>query len=305
MAAPVRMEASVFGDPRYDLLGQLAGYNAHEARGRMALLWSVCTERNTSVVTPAIVRACIGPAGVEALVGAELGEVVEGGGVRVRGTTKERIGWYSDAVESRRALAQQAGKARAAGASRNQRGQLVSSVRPAGDQPATSAPLAGDQREPASRSRSRSRSRSQPPSGEDSPATPELFPDSTNGKGTKAAPEAPSDHHAFIARFNELYAEANGGSKPTWGDGPGAHVKRLLKAHGLAECLKRADNLFRAPPDWPTGNDFKTFVLHFDKFATPYAPRARNNGNGGRGLTPQEIMDLDMNESPFRLKGES
>jgi hypothetical protein len=91
VAAPVRLEAPVFSEARLEALGAIAGYNRYEALGRMAHLWSWCTDRATYVATEAIVRGCLGPAGVEAILGAELGERVEGG-IRVRGTAG-RVEW--------------------------------------------------------------------------------------------------------------------------------------------------------------------------------------------------------------------
>jgi hypothetical protein len=95
-----------------------------------------------------------------------------------------------------------------------------------------------------------------------------------NKKGEGELPPAAaggSDHAAFIAEFTRLYAENNAGSKPTWGDKPGAMVKGLLSKHPLDECIKRMTNMFRAPPDFPgPPYDLGSLVLHFDKFAQPF-----------------------------------
>lgn len=139
MSAPVRIEAAAFSDQRYELLGQLAGYDRFAALGRMAYLWSACTDRGVDHVSEAIVRACLGPAGVEAILGAELGERAEEGGIRVKGASEDRIGWYVEGARTRRALAQRAGQARAASAQRDQHGRMIA-------QPATSGPPADHQR---------------------------------------------------------------------------------------------------------------------------------------------------------------
>jgi hypothetical protein len=91
MGAPVRLEDAAFGDARIETLGQIAGYNRYEALGRMAHLWRWCTDRATYVVSEAVVRGCLGPQGVEALLESDLGERVEGG-IRVRGTVG-RVEW--------------------------------------------------------------------------------------------------------------------------------------------------------------------------------------------------------------------
>lgn len=100
------------------------------------------------------------------------------------------------------------------------------------------------------------------------PAAAEFaFPE---GTAVGAEPAPSSDHPAFIARFTELYAEANAGAKPTWGARPGKVVKELLAAHGLAECVRRAENMFRAPPEWPPKpHDLAALSKHFDLFAQP------------------------------------
>lgn len=108
MAAAVRVEKDAFSEPRIELLGTLAGYNRFEALGRLTHLWSVCTDRETNVVSEAIVAATIGPGGVEALIGAELGERVEDG-IRVRGTAG-RTEWLA----KKRAGSENGGKATAA-----------------------------------------------------------------------------------------------------------------------------------------------------------------------------------------------
>lgn len=107
MGAPVRIEDEAFADVRIEMLGTLAGYNRFEALGRLAYLWRMCTQRGAYVVTEAFVSAALGDRGVEALLGAELGERTEGG-IRVRGT-QGRIEW----LEKKRAQSKAGGKANA------------------------------------------------------------------------------------------------------------------------------------------------------------------------------------------------
>jgi hypothetical protein len=121
MAASVTVHHSAFGSERIMRLAELAGYNVHEARGRMALLWSVCTELQTDgVLTAARVRACIGDQGDAHLVEAELAERLENGDIRVKGCTG-RIEWFGDQQDGRSA----GGKSRAAGAPRDAKGRLL------------------------------------------------------------------------------------------------------------------------------------------------------------------------------------
>lgn len=134
MAAPVRIEASAFADPRIDLLGQLAGYSRFEALGRLAHLWSTCTERQLYVVPEAIIRATIGPAGVQHMLDADLAEPVDGG-YRIRGLAG-RIEWLGELREKRA----RAGQARQKGASRDHMGRMLAHNSPAhaGDMLSTS-----------------------------------------------------------------------------------------------------------------------------------------------------------------------
>jgi hypothetical protein len=87
---------------------------------------------------------------------------------------------------------------------------------------------------------------------------------------TRRAPSG--EHQTFIARFEELFAAKNLGARPSWGGKQGALVKTLLKRPGgLAEALRRAENMFAAPPPFPPPpHDLATLVQHFDRFAQPY-----------------------------------
>lgn len=82
--AAVRIDSVAFADPRIALLGTIAGYNQFEALGRLAHLWSACTERESAVLPESFVRGALGAKGVEALVESGLGELVPDG-CRVRG----------------------------------------------------------------------------------------------------------------------------------------------------------------------------------------------------------------------------
>lgn len=120
MAVSVRIEDEAFSDARIAALGELAGYNAYEALGRMSHLWRLCTQRRLYVVSEVMVRACLGSNGVEAIVGAELGERTEAG-IRICGT-QGRIEWLDEA----RNTAKAGGQARASTAIRGPDGKMLS-----------------------------------------------------------------------------------------------------------------------------------------------------------------------------------
>lgn len=142
MGAAVRIEANAFSDERFELLGELAGYNRHEALGRIARLWSYCTDKETAVVDATIVRAYLGPNGPDAIVGAGLADVVEGG-IKIRGS--ERIGWLKQKRENARKGGKQAAakKQAKAQAAAKQTGSYSSDVAQANGRPLTLAPATG------------------------------------------------------------------------------------------------------------------------------------------------------------------
>lgn len=124
MSAPFRINGSMFGSPRFEVLGQVAGYNALEALGRWARAGSECTERQGYVLSEPLVVALFGPRGVEALLAAELAEPTESG-LRMLEMDGD-IEWYGDIASKRR----RAGQARAANAQRDDRGRLLPSSKP-------------------------------------------------------------------------------------------------------------------------------------------------------------------------------
>lgn len=93
MAASVRIEDEAFSDERYEDLAHAAGLaDADHARGKMARLWRQCTIEQTETLMGSTVERLLGTRGIEALEISRLGERVEGGRVRIKGTTG-RIEW--------------------------------------------------------------------------------------------------------------------------------------------------------------------------------------------------------------------
>lgn len=106
--------------------------------------------------------------------------------------------------------------------------------------------------------------------------TGEVNVEAVEARAKRVRQQPTGDHAALIAEFDRLYAEAHGGARPTWDAKRGAQVAKLLKAHGLEECSKRAANMFRSPPPWPPPpHDLGTLVQHFDRFAQPHRADAR------------------------------
>lgn len=132
----VRIESRTFKDLRLDALGELAGYNRYEALGRLSHLWEHCTDRQAKVVSEVIVRACLGPRGVEAILGADLGERTEGG-IRVKGADG-KIEWFAGYRDGAAA----GGQARAENADRDAGGRFASKPGPA-DRPSDPAESSG------------------------------------------------------------------------------------------------------------------------------------------------------------------
>lgn len=92
MGASVRTEDEAFSDERFTDLARAAGLvDADHARGKMSRLWRQCTIETTYILPRETVVGVLGDRGVEAIVCARLGEVVDGG-IRIRGT-RGRIEW--------------------------------------------------------------------------------------------------------------------------------------------------------------------------------------------------------------------
>src|SRR5258708_14703117 len=121
MAANVTIHHTAFADDRIEYLGTILGCNRYEAIGRLAALWSRCTELQTDRPALHEIESRLGSSGADALVRAGLGERTADGGVRVRGCNG-RTEWYGELQDQR----SRAGKARAATAKRDALGRLVS-----------------------------------------------------------------------------------------------------------------------------------------------------------------------------------
>lgn len=130
----IDVRVDVLMDERYDALADIAGYNRHEALGRMFALWAWCLDKQEFVLHEAVIRRFLGPRGVEAILGDGVDSLALGerrdGGVYVRGT--ESLLWLG----ARRDAAAKGGEARSHGV-RNESGCFVS---PATNQPAKHHP---------------------------------------------------------------------------------------------------------------------------------------------------------------------
>jgi hypothetical protein len=124
MTAPFRVSAWAMSSAALEVLGEVAGYNRHEALGRWVRAGGECTERQSYVLDEATVRALFGPRGSEALLAAQLAETADGG-LRMLKMDGE-IEWFADVASKRR----RAGQARAAHAQRDERGRLLPSSKP-------------------------------------------------------------------------------------------------------------------------------------------------------------------------------
>ncbi len=144
MAASVTIDHGAFSDDRFVLLGELAGFNRYEAIGRMACLWSICTELGDDRPPIERIRAALGLKGPEAILGSGLGEGFPDGSIRVRGCVG-RTEWFGRLPSQQAA----AGKQRVKGAKRGPDGRLLpaSALAPAD----SSAPALTTQRSPSGR----------------------------------------------------------------------------------------------------------------------------------------------------------
>lgn len=164
----VDVRTDVHKDVRFEVLGEIAGYNRYEALGRLHALWSWCVDRGLQdapddtdgyVVSDAVVRRFLGASGVAAILADDcdefaLGERRDDGRMYLRGTSE-----YVTERRARAVVASAGGTARAS-STRDQAGRFVfetTNVQPA-SRPESSRPPAeepaADQPHPASSSSS-------------------------------------------------------------------------------------------------------------------------------------------------------
>ena len=239
MAASVRIEDEAFSDLRYEVLAQVC----HLADASHALGKMALLWRQCTQQQRHVLDASIVIAvlGPDGVAGLEKSRLGEAidGGVRIRGT-KGRIEWLGKLRKN----ARKGGLAKAA------KRQTRGSVKAANSLPSLCppAPAPADQEH-------------------DLAARPRRAPS--------------GDHQTFIARFTDLFSAKNLGTPPDWK--PKAKhgmVKTLIeKPGGLQEALRRAENMFGAPPPFPgPPYELETLVRYWDRFAQPYR-RATNVGH--------------------------
>lgn len=286
----VAVRTDIRKEERVLVIADIAGYNRHEAIGRLVDMWAWCTDRYLAdapddcegyAVSEQVVCRFLGPLGVRAILGDScdelaLGELRPDGLVYLRGT--------SETVSRLRALRRSAsagGEARTKGvAPRRRRGRFVGepTKSPADHQPRTSRAPAVVQ-----------------PVTSDSPAGTSVKPQATSQIHKPAeeeelslsppAPRRTGDHAAVVAAFTARYEQAYG-TKPTWGSTQGAMVKRLLTKHPAAEIGRRIAILFDSPPPFlaESPRDLATLVQHFDKCVAP-------TRNGARASPAAALID--------------
>lgn len=284
--AAVRIEAMAFSDPRIDVLASVGGYNRDEALGKLARLWSYCTERGTHEVDKTIVIGTLGLHGVEALLMSKLGERGDGDHFLIKGT-RGRIEWLN---------VKRSNGAR--GGVRAQANKRDAQAQPEQHSSETSNVLEHDD----AFGRANSKPLALPPtlsSGSSSGSEEVARAERTRAR---RAPDAPDGYQPTVDAFHVRYSAAYGGAKPTWGAKQGAMLKRLLKAHGADEVQRRIAVLFDSPPTWLKGPyDIGTLAQHFDKLVA--APADTPSGTVGRfdpSMNPKDDDD-DNNTPPWEL----
>lgn len=218
----VTIVRDAFGDPRYHYLAQLCRLaNNFEALGRMAMLWSLCTAMQSETPPRAKIVVCLGADGPEALVAADLGELLVDGTIRVKGC-RDHTGWYGDSARRGEA----GGKARAAEAVRDERGHFK--------------PRDPVQREPANTSESsehQHKIKDQDPDQE----SEELGVTVERARGRARTPtgnEMPEDWHPAATDKNRAAAET------------AAKERAVHVEHALAKFVERAKAQGTRARDW-------------------------------------------------------
>lgn len=90
-------------------------------------------------------------------------------------------------------------------------------------------------------------------------------------EGAARRPKQHPDWRRFADAFSLLFAKYNHGAKPSWHEAKYRQAAdRILKAHGYDECLRRAERMYKYPPDWlrPPFN-ICTLSSNIDHFVKP------------------------------------
>jgi hypothetical protein len=311
----VAIRTDIRKDERVSVIADVAGYNRHEAMGRLLDMWAWCSDRKLEdapddcdgyALSDAVLRRFLGPRGVEAILGDGCDELALGvrrpdGLVYLRGTsdTVARLRGY-------RRTAVAGGEARV-GAPRDEGGHFVSQttvVQLRGQPDTSSSPAAHQQSSSSSPAVTSEYPRSQIPdprsqrereSGAPS-AAPVPLPRKRSSGTRDPKPPVPG-HQETIACFTEAYERAYS-TKPTWSGRRAKQVQELLRAHGESEVRRRIGILFGGGLAWPAGPyDFDTLVKHFDKLAQPAARAGPGNGHRtGPTLLQSLLTDIEILE---------
>jgi hypothetical protein len=258
----------------------------------MASLWAICTHRQTAMLSAGAVAGALGcdvELAAKILVDSDLGELAEGGLIRIKGTAG-RIEWLG----ARREAGSKGGKKSQDQANAKQtpsKAQAKDSKRQA------NAEQAPSKIDPLSLSLSTEKRSTEPPP---APSVEfELRPPDEPPKPKAPKPGPASEHQRACDLWEAEYASRYG-SKPTWGSKQGAIVARLLKRHGLAVFADRAKRLLRDPPPWVTGSvDIGFLEAQFDKLATPIRGPTKANADDAWLRDPR----LARTEAELRKSG--
>lgn len=253
--ARMSIDDSVLRDPRVSVLARLCGWSRRETLGALLDVWAICYDHVTDVLPAEYIDVAAGPPDfTKHLIAAGLASE-SARGVSVKGV-KQRIEYLEAKVSAGRLGGRKSGESR-----RETSKQTRSTARSTPQAPPNPIPTVPDPAlapvlavvdlpDPVLAQRGRS------PVGDRDPVT----------------------HKPAVDAFHAYYVATHDGSKPTWGAKQVAQLKRLVKAHGVAEVVRRVGVLTSAPPRWPVGPwDLATFVQHFDKVA------AADGGGGGAG----------------------
>lgn len=266
MSAPIRIENRAWSDWRFEALGRLR-YPAMDtidardlAHHKFCRAVALCTRLQSYELRPLELDGIGGSGFSRALVECDLGEVLESGSVRVKGT-EGRIEW----LQKRREASAKGGE------SRKKKG-AEAKRKPKASPPSLSLPP-----DP-----------SPDPSLSTSPATSEAHVAAPEPETPRAAPVASARWRAL---FETLYAEVNAGAKPSWPKEHCIAANKLLRAHGEEEVCRRTEVLFHGAPDWIArgGRDVGTLVAQWNKLA-----RAAPGVNGRRSASDHLAIAAEL-----------
>ena len=301
-APSVRIERYAFGDPRFDLLGQLIGVDRFSAFGRMVYVWRVCTRDQKYVLDAPTVNAAMAyPGAAEKLVEAGLAEKVPDG-FRIKGT-EGRIEWYGSICKSAK-LGGEANRAKWDGKRKGEPNGSRTASRTEADREPPGSPT-------DSRRGAEGEPKGSPPTPTPTPTQPDLDLGTSGNLPVAVRPGKPKSSkrrskdeidervHPVVRRWSERYVEHYGDDYPGSYGRAGTAVRKLPSSYTSERLVQLVDAFWDNPDPWLLNTHGARVEVWVERLPA-VANREMGGANDGRVTYGQ----LDAIERRLREQGE-